>query len=143
MPQEINDAKVLVDWQRGKTEVFPFNEIFVNWPEVLLRDRIGVIFENLDIGNYFFKGHPRERVGVEEKQKFYFFHLILFVFGFFSKEIKRFRKFLIIYTVIALIFAFIFKWREANQTIFFSVPLILIMGLGAKNIFLKIWIRLN
>ena len=143
IPQEINEAKVLVDYQRGKISQIPINSIFLNWPSKIFYDRMGIVFENLDIGNYFFAGHPRERVGLIEKQKFQIFHLVLLIFGLFAKEMKKFAKFLIIYTTIILVLTFIFKWRDFNQTIFFSIPLILTMALGAKNVFTSLWIRLR
>ena len=48
--------------------------------------------ESMDIGNYFFAGHPRERVGVKEQQKFFFFQFILLIVGFTSPNLKKYKK---------------------------------------------------
>lgn len=45
-----------------------------------------LIFENLDIGNYFFQGHPRERWGKEEIQKLYIALLPVIVLGLFKLD---------------------------------------------------------
>ena len=97
-------------------------------------DRLAIVMENLDLGNYFFAGHPRERVGIEEKQKFFVFQFILFVIGFTNAEIRKYKKFLFCVSGALLIAVFLFKWRTFDQTIFASIPLILIMALGFRKV---------
>lgn len=141
--KEVEQARILVDYQRGKSSTFFLNEVFINWPMQVLGDRMQTVFENLDIGNYLFAGHPRERVGVVEAQKFFFFQFILFILGFTNPEIKKHAKYLIIYTFGVFTFIFIFKWRDFNQTILLSLPLIFIMVLGLeKLIYFKKWLVL-
>lgn len=48
-----------------------------------------LLFENMDIGNYFFAGHPRERLGVREEQKFFMVMLPLVVMGVFSSSREK------------------------------------------------------
>jgi len=91
------------------------------------------LLENIDIGNYFFAGHPRERVGVEERQKFFFFEFILFLIGLTSPNLKKYGRFLIIYSLIALLAVFIFRWRTFEQTLPLAVPLIVVIALGLEK----------
>ena len=91
--------------------------------------------ENLDIGNYFFAGHPRERVGIVEKQKFFFFQFVLLLIGFTNKKIKKYKKFLVLYSLTALLAVFIFKWRTFEETVFLTIPFIVVMALGLQKIF--------
>lgn len=130
--EDITRVHQNVQWQRGKLN--PSNSIFLNWPLFFIGERMNIVFENLDIGNYFFAGHPRERVGVLEKQKFFFFEFILFLIGLTNSEIRKYFKFLAIYLSLVLTATFLFKWRDFSQTIFMSVPLILIMAQGAQKL---------
>lgn len=132
--QEIIEAKDNTTWKRGKVNPSPVNKIFLNWPTEIISKRVTVVMESLDIGNYFFVGHPRERVGIEEKQKFFFVQFILFVVGFTNNEIKKYKKFLIIYSLVMLLLVFIFQWRDFNQTILLSVPFIVVMALGLRKV---------
>ena len=56
-------------------------QIFVNKLVESYRYREGLLFENLDFGNYFFIGHPRERGGVTEVLKIWLAFLPLLVAG--------------------------------------------------------------
>lgn len=135
--EDIQKARQNVEWLRSKAVNNKFKVLFINWPTLFMQERLGVMFESLDIGNYFFAGHPRERVGVHEGQKFFFFQFIILLFGIFSKEIKTYFKILIITFFINLILIFLFKWRDFNQTILTSLPLIFTMVLGLKLLILK------
>ncbi len=133
--KDIQQARTEVVWERGKVQPGPLNSIFINWPTKFVAQRLAVVMENLDIGNYFFIGHPRERVGIEEKQKFFVFQLVLMMVGFTSKSIKKYKNFLLTTTSVLLLFVFLFKWRDFNQTIFLSLPFILVMALGLQRVF--------
>ena len=56
-----------------------------NRSELLVLNRVkSNFFEAIDINNYFFAGHPRERVGVDETEKLSFVLLPFFLIGFFT-----------------------------------------------------------
>ena len=131
---DIQVSRNTVGWKRGKILKGPLDKIFLNWPEELFNKKLEVVMENLDIGNYFFAGHPRERVGVKEVQKFFIFQFLLFVLGFFNGKIGRYKNFLFFYTLAILFFTFIFEWRLYYQTLFFAPPMILIMALGLEKV---------
>jgi len=133
--KDIQEARLTVIWERGETSnTFP-TTLFSNWPVVFIRRRLVIVMENLDIGNYFFAGHPRARVGVEEKQKFFFFQFLLLLIGFTNPKIKKYAKYLLGYLAVVLLADFIFKWRGFNETFLFSVPLLLVISLGMEKIF--------
>lgn len=134
LKQDIKEARSMVEWERGKIPIKFSNVFFSNWPTKIISQRLDIVLENLDIGNYFFSGHPRERVGIEERQKFFFFQLILLIIGFTNSNIKKYKKFLIIYSVISLMFVFLFKWRNSYQTLPLSVPFVIVMALGLEKV---------
>ena len=130
---DIKEARSITVWERGKIAPSPVDKLFVNWIGVFINRRLSILMENLDIGNYFFAGHPRERVGVEERQKFFFFEFILFLIGLTSPNLKKYGRFLIIYSLIALLAVFIFRWRTFEQTLPLAVPLIVVIALGLEK----------
>ncbi|OGM34660.1 hypothetical protein A3D01_06495 [Candidatus Woesebacteria bacterium RIFCSPHIGHO2_02_FULL_39_13] len=134
LKKDIQTSRDMVGWERGKIQKGPLDKFFLNWPEVIFNGRLEVVMENLDIGNYFFAGHPRERVGVKEVQKFFFFQFLLFVIGFFNGRIVKYKKFMFFYTLTALFFTFIFKWRLYDQTLVFAPIMILVMALGLEKV---------
>jgi hypothetical protein len=134
LQKEIKEAHMQVEWERGKVSPSFFDALFLNWPTKFIQQRLETVLENLDIGNYFFSGHPRERVGITEKQKFFFFEFLLLLVGFTSLDLKKYKKFLIIYCLAVLSLTFLFKWRTFEETIFLSVPFILVMALGLKQV---------
>ena len=133
--QDIQSAKEEAHLKRSHVLNNNLSPLFLNWPTEFLRDRLQIMMENLDIGNYFFSGHPRERGGVFEIQKFFMFQLVLLVIGLTNSKLRNFGKFLIIYSLCILLLSAIFKWREFDKTIFFMPPFILIMALGLEKIF--------
>lgn len=134
LKKDIQTSRDMVGWERGKIQKGSLDKIFLNWPEEVFNGRMEVVMENLDIGNYFFAGHPRERVGVKEVQKFFFFQFILFVLGFLNGRIVKYKKFLFFYTLTVFLFTFIFKWVSYNQTLVFAPVMILIMALGFEKV---------
>jgi len=131
----LQEARLTVIWERGEVGNTFIDKLFSNWPAVFVRRRLAIAMENLDIGNYFFAGHPRARVGIKENQKFFFFQLLFFLIGFTSKKLKRYTKFLIIYSLSVFLAAFVFKWRDFNQTILFSAPFLILISLGMERVF--------
>jgi len=71
------------------------------------------LYENLDINQYFFGGHPRQRVEVEEFEKFPYSFIPLFILG------------------LLVIFS---KKKLALKLLFLSSPLVLIALIGNKNL---------
>ena len=132
--KDIQEAKMNVTWKRGKVTPSEVSVFFLNWPREAVNQRLSVVMEYLDIGNYFFAGHPRERVGVEEHQKFFFFQLLLFIIGFTSPQLGKYKKFLIVYSGLALLMVFIFGWRSFTQTLPLAVPFIVLMALGLGQV---------
>ncbi len=134
--KDVEVAKSSVTWQRGKVPSPTLaDKLFLNWPTEIVNQRLTIVMENLDIGNYFFAGHPRERVGIVEKQKFFFFQFVLLLIGFTNKKIKKYKKFLVLYSLTALLAVFIFKWRTFEETVFLTIPFIVVMALGLQKIF--------
>ncbi len=135
LTSEVRQSRAVVTWERGKVTHSNLDLFFLNWPLEIVNKRLSVVMENLDIGNYFFAGHPRERVGVEERQKFFFFQFLLFLIGFSSPYLKKYKNFLIIYSGVALLAVFVFQWRSFEQTIPLAIPFIFLMALGLKQVF--------
>lgn len=77
-------TNVEVDLQRTYASLTKFkflSTLFSNKFIESYRIRESLLFQNLDFGNYFFSGHPRQRVGVKEMPKFYISLLLLAVIG--------------------------------------------------------------
>lgn len=132
---DIKEARLEVIWERGEVGNSFISKLFSNWPVVFIRRRLAIVMENLDIGNYFFSGHPRARMGVEEKQKFFFFQFLLLMIGLMSPRLKKYGKFLTLYFLAILLADFIFKWRGYNETILFSIPFLILISLGMEQVF--------
>ena len=138
LKNDIKEAHMTAEWERGKIPNSFTNPFFSNWLGKLVNRRLSIVMENLDIGNYFFSGHPRERVGVEEKQKFFFFQFLLLLVGLTNPHLRKYARFLMIYSLIALAAVFVFKWRSFEQTLPLSIPFIVVMALGLEQIFQRL-----
>jgi len=57
-------------------------KIFENKPGFFLDKYKENFFQGLDLNYYFFANHPRERAGIQEKEKIYWFWLPVFLIGF-------------------------------------------------------------
>jgi len=132
--KDVEEARLEVIWERGEVGNSLAGKLFSNWPLIFIRRRMAIVMENLDIGNYFFAGHPRARLGVEEKQKFFFFQFLLFLIGFTSLRVRKYAKFLLTYLLGILLADFLFKWRGFKETILFSVPFLILIALGMEQI---------
>lgn len=60
-------------------------------------------FRSLDINEYFFAGHPREREGIREFEKFNFMLFPLFILGLYMAIIKRYTRLFIGLIVLHLV----------------------------------------
>jgi hypothetical protein len=80
-------------------------------PEVVkLRKITRNFLAQLDLNLYFFAGHPRERIGVDEYEKFPYILLPIFLIGLFF-EIKEKNKILLLFFIPLLVTAL-----DKNQT---------------------------
>ena len=98
-------TNVEVDFQRtyaSKTPLKKVSSIFSNKIIESYRSYESKLFEDLDIGNYFFTGHPRERGN--ENPKFYPTMFLFFILGLISLSItyRYFFAGLLISSVIIL-----------------------------------------
>jgi len=93
------------------------------------------IFQGLDLNYYFFANHPRERAGVEEKEKIYWIWLPIFLIGFIWSLKKSFLLPSLIFLAI-LSFVSIFAGADGFNLIL--VPFFIInIYLGLKILILK------
>lgn len=114
----------------------PGSRIFINKVVENYRQDEKLIFENLDWGNYFFKGHPRERWGTEEVQKFFVILIPFFVIGLFYLE-KKTKTLIYFWTLLSLIVIFLFRADGPQFTFPLIFPISLITSLGIQNALVK------
>lgn len=78
-------------------------------------------FANLDPNLYFFASHPRERVGIEEFEKYLVIFLPFFLIGFLYSMYKPFVKILIYFAVVAFVSAVISPSYNLGPILFFPL----------------------
>lgn len=94
-----------------------------------VRSREEIIFDNLDFGNYLFGGHPRQRWGIEEIQKFYAVFLPLFLVGI--SKIKFRIKYLVLNSGLLIAAGIVFfSLRSPSATLLLIFPIALIIASG-------------
>jgi hypothetical protein len=99
------------------------------------------IFESLDINNYFFASHPRERLGVFEYKKLPPIYLPVFLLGLFQL-IKR-KYFFIIWYSIGNVFA-ISAFKQVGESVFILFPwFVFVLSDGFETMFTFLITRLN
>lgn len=132
IPEEL---RITVDQQRSiasqaklRIPARPFSNKLVE----SYRFREKLVFENLDIGNYFFRGHPRERWGVEEIQKLYLAVLPFFLLGF-VKLGKKLGWLLLAWSSLAIVLSAFFEVRGPSLTLPLVFPIILLSTSGLKS----------
>jgi len=86
-------------WFEGRHESIAFFRVKQN------------LFENLDLNLYFFAGHPRERIGFREFEKFSYVLLPFFILGIFN----------------------LLKDKRYPSFFFFVLPLVLLAFIGNNN----------
>lgn len=123
IPNDVQLSLVLQSNSAGRSEIkLPFR-IFVNKLVVSYKYREGLVFENLDFGNYFFVGHPRERVGVYETLKVYLFFLPLIVIGLMKTEL-RLRLFMLSVASASISVAVFWAERNPNGNFAITIPIV-------------------
>lgn len=113
--------------------VFPIR-IFSNKYIASYRYRESFIFENLDFGNFFFRGYPRERWGVEEIQKLYLVMLPLLILGFLKLE-RKLGWLLLTWSALAFSLLAFFEERGPGASLPIIFPLILLTTNGGIFLF--------
>ena len=108
----VNEQRLLVS---GSSPVL-ISKIFINKVTENLEFREKQLFENIDIGTFFFSGHPRERWGVEERAKMYIFIIPLLVFGL-VKASNGVLKMTIAYIIICIAFLSVFDFNHTLSLI--------------------------
>lgn len=93
------------------------------------RYREGILMENLDIGNYFFTGHPRERWGIEEIPKFFVSYIVLIITGIMAVKKKQFSA-LISWSLIYLGVIVFTGQTGPSASLPLIIPFVLIAALG-------------
>lgn len=93
-----------------------------------------LIFENLDIGNYFFQGHPRERWGKEEMLKLYVALLPVFLLGLFKLE-KKLVSFLVVFSTLPIVTAVFFSGSGFDFDLSLLLPIVIVVTSGITFLF--------
>jgi len=110
-------------------------KIFENKPGFFLNRYKENFFQGLDLNYYFFANHPRERVGLQEKEKIYWIWLPVFFIGFFWSLKKSILLPNFIFLVILSVAGFFTRIDNFNL---FLVPFFLWnIFYGLKKLFLK------
>lgn len=87
-------------------------------------------FSNLDLNLYFFASHPRERIGLEEFEKYLPIFIPFFLLGFFYIIYKPFVKFFLYLLFISLISTVISPYYNMGPILFFPIfSVIITIGL--------------
>jgi hypothetical protein len=120
----VNDQRLIVTNNSPKI----VSRIFINKITENYRLRQQILFTNIDFGNYFFAGHPRERGGVEETQKLLLFTLPFIVLGIFKIGSNK-SKFLITWTIVSL-FVLTFFNLQGSQSLILILPFIILTSVG-------------
>jgi hypothetical protein len=125
----VPDIKTTVDQEREWASTGKFSKlskVFSNKYVESFRTREDLLFQNLDFGNYFFAGHPRERLGIMEIQKLYAISIIFIVFGL-IKVRKNLRIFLISFFVFSVALSVLLKDQTPNGN-FLALPVLAILA---------------
>lgn len=129
-------TNVEVDFQRTYASLTKFKFLSTPFSNKFIesyRQRDNLLFQNLDFGNYFFTGHPRQRVGVKEIPKFYIFMMPLILLGITKLSFQT--KWLV---VSLLIFAVALPVPFNDKTIgsgsLLILPIILLSTLGLYSL---------
>lgn len=124
----------------GKFYTNRFSLVFYKdyyWPINKLQKNF---FDNLDINIYFFASHPRERLGVDEFEKYNMFLLPFFLIGLIYVFTKRAKLFLLFIVIGSLLSSFISAQYKLGPVIFFPIINTLIT-IGISFFLRKEWIK--
>lgn len=114
----VNQQRALVQSRYGLTTKFFSNKLVESY-----RYRQKILFENLDFGNYFFSGHPRERWGTEETPKLFFSILAVIALGLFKTD-RKLMGVMILSVLAALLLPVIFV-SQPGLNIFILLPAVI------------------
>lgn len=117
-----------------------YRRVFINRFIENFQEQKRTVFESIDFGNYFFKGHPRERWGIEESQKLFTVLIPFLLIGLF--RIPQDIRGLIVCWVVAsfsIILVSSKKLTDFDLPLIFPVALIISCGInslveGSKNL---------
>lgn len=102
------------------------------------------VFENLDINNFFFANHPKERIGFKEFEKFLYIFIPFFILGMYHLARDNSRILLITTVPFIIFYGFIGNINPYGP--FLLLPTIIVsISLGLKPLFInknKIYIYL-
>lgn len=94
------------------------------------------LFRSLDVNEYFFAGHPRERAGIREFEKFNFIFLPFYILGLYVAIIGRYSKLLIGLIIFHLVLGIIGTNNYLGAFILYPF-FVVFTTLGAMKIFKK------
>jgi hypothetical protein len=134
IPKEIRQSVNLQRELASRSELVVPVELITNKYTESFRYRTAIFFENLDIGNYYFKGYPRERWGVEETKKLFVCFLPFMLIGLMHFN-KRAKKLAITWSVLSLSVIILFAFRSPDLTLILIIPLILCISSGLYYLF--------
>jgi len=116
---DFNDLEIYTINQRRSYYPAPLGQLFENKPVYFFSKWEKNVFESLDLNNYFFAGHPRERLGVSEFKKFPFIYLPILLIGFFQ-TIKKRHTFIFLYPIGSIFIISVFE--VAGDSLFILFP---------------------
>lgn len=95
------------------------------------------VLDLVDPNTYFFASHPRERVGMQEFEKFSYVMLPVFIVGLFELYKKQ-RKLLAIFVLVILLFGFWNANTKIGPLVFFPfIAVSIYLGLKRSYVFVK------
>lgn len=123
----------------SKTLWLPVAHLFEGRKESIALGRIqNNFFQSLDPNQYFFAGHPKERVGISEFEKFPYILLPFFVIGLVEAVRKKKNQFLFLAFIVPLIFySFVGHKSLFGEFLFFPF-LVICITKGLKAVFKNI-----
>ena len=128
-------TNVEVDIQRTHADKLGIKHIPLIFSNKLIesfRFRENLLFENIDFGNYLFVGHPRERVGVQEIHKLYFFMVPFLILGLIKVD-KNLGWFLAGWGALSLSIPVVLADRSITSGIFLIFPIAYLTALGIMS----------
>jgi hypothetical protein len=126
-----------VDYQRNiaaKKVPVMFTKIYSNKLIESIRYKEKLFIENLDFGNFFFSGYPRQRWGVEESPKLYFLFIPFLLYGFFVTA-KNYQKVFTILSVSLFLLLSTFELSSTDWSLPFIYLIIPIISSGFLSFF--------
>ena len=130
------DTNIEVNLQRTYASLTEFKFLSSTFSNKFIesyRTRESHLFQNLDFGNYFFSGHPRQRVGIKEIPKFYISLLPLAIIGL-IKIAPKARWILVTFLVFSIILPIPFNDRTINSGALLILPMVILSAFGLYSL---------